>query len=298
MAALTNDDILCIRSYLKDGYSISEIEEVSGYTYDDIINVKNDVQIKIPKPKSKLKGPDGFSDSVVRVICTFLEQGATDDQAYDALLLYKKAYSRKRFHKLCSKLRNKTYYLNIIKDFNIPKEPTSDYTSPYINYTYDDPDRVKVHFTADSIKEKKELRRRKEEMDKKRTAEAIARHEREVKEREEYRKKISSQKPKPDTIIKPITVPPPAQEVTAEDVLPKFNNTTTVGKTVADKITDVCVMLQKDISIDIISNLTELPRSVIINVKEGKEYTEISKRFGIVPQRLRGKLDNILSKIE
>lgn len=303
MAELANDDILCIRSYLKDGYSIQEIEELSGYTREEIMSVKDGIShIESPKNKTTApKGPDGFSDSVIKMICLILEKGVNDDQAYDTLLLYKKAYSRKKFYRLCAKLRNgNPHYDHIIKDFNIPKEPTIEYISPHIRNSVPGPDenKVRIFCTEESIQEKKELHRRKVELDKRRTAEAIERHERELKERdlkerEKRKRKILSQKSKTNITPEPVVVPPPVKEVTADDVLPKFDALAS-----DDNIRDACILLSKNIPINLISKNTGLSESTINDIKDGKKYTQISKRFGIIPQELRGSFSSILKSIE
>lgn len=297
MSELTRDDVLCIRSYLNDGYSISEIEEVSGYTRDEIMDVKNIMrsQVKSTHKKCIVKGPDGFSDKVIKVICVILEKGVTDDEAYDTMLLYTTPYSRKRFHTLCNKLRNGIYYEHITKEFNIPKEPTSTYVSPFLNTTNYDPDKVKKFCTEESIEERKEAKRRKEELDKRRTEEAIARHERELKERAN-KKKILSPKT-PTKVVQPVNIPAVVKETTAEDVLPKFDSLPSTVS-IRNKIRDTCIMLSKNIPVNLISSQTGIDAKTIEDIKCGKAYTDISKKYGIVPQSLRGDLMNILKDIE
>lgn len=132
---LSNDDFEIISSYLKDGYTFKDIENIVGYTENEILYVKNNMY---SNGNNKVYTRGKFTLNTVNVFCKLLQKGHSPTQIYDLFQLWNKI-SRKDFNKFCQSLRRKEIYVDLLEYYNIPARSTIKYESNLLDKDYINP---------------------------------------------------------------------------------------------------------------------------------------------------------------
>ena len=296
---IEEEDIDIIKSYIKDGYTDSEIIELADYTIDQIKYVR---KINTYSQYTRDKGNKTFSDQTVNVFCKFLNQGCSNENLYDLFQLWNKI-TRKSFYVFCQKLRTKKIYTNITKNYNIPTTPTIPYESKFL-----DKDFVEIdleHYKNDKyLDEVKSLQRKKSaELDRIKTREAIKRKENEEKSKAK-KKQASELKKTKDTkkVVNKIHddnvsfTTKLESEKTANDILfSHLNCDDVLPDTIVNKI---CQLIKNGLDDNKIATIIGVSEKCIHSIRDGKEYTDISKHYGIMSSDKKEYLENMIKLIE
>lgn len=305
---LNDEDIKIIKSYINDGYSDSEIYRLADYTIKQIEYVRKfwDYDKDSNLYYSTSKDNRIFSDNTVNVFCKFLEQGCSNECLYEIFQLWHKV-TRESFYKFCYRLRNKETCTYITKNYDIPLKPTRPYKSKFpnkdfISIEYEDTNKItKLGGDDNKIVNKKDLA----EIDKIKTQEAIKRKQEELKARNDLTNNIklkentnenrgvSQISPKrPDTNDYTVTTVIDQRssiysEKTDNDVLRSQINKEKLPNSIVNRI---CVLIAEGDSDKYISSITNVSESDISAIRNGSEYINISRRYGIIPSDKKNEI--------